>query len=232
MKLLIHPSNEVQRGTNVSLTCQAGISFSQGSHPNYTYIFYKNYKQLKTYSTSATDHPYVIPDARVDHSGRYKCAVVIDKQTKESSIKDLTVKGKIHLFSFYWFLIQHLKILILTDVPAGLQAPVLTVDKRRLTEGDDLTATCTAEGEIGSLTFFFKNASEELYSKATNDHQIEQKLSLPGGTGNLSCQYSINLGSTIAFSDNSNVISVNIQGMSNVRSSYCFAHRGNKLKPF
>ncbi|XP_057183072.1 platelet endothelial cell adhesion molecule isoform X2 [Triplophysa rosa] len=183
VELLIDPSSEVQRGTNVTLTCRAEISYSQGSHPNYTYIFYKDYN--KPLKTSATDHLYLITDSRVGHSGRYRCAVVIEKQNKESSIKDLTVKG--------------------------LQTPVLTVDKIRLTEGDDLTATCSAEGEIGSLTFFFKNASEELYSEATREHRIEQKLSLPGGTGNLFCQYSINLGSTIAFSDNSNLIKVNIQ---------------------
>lgn len=98
MELLIKPSNEVQRGTNVTLTCQAEISYSQGSHPNYTYIFYKDYiKQLKTFSTSATNQTYFIRDARVGHSSMYKCAVVIDQRKQDSSIKDLTVKGKIHV---------------------------------------------------------------------------------------------------------------------------------------
>lgn len=104
-------------------------------------------------------------------------------------------------------------------MPAGLQTPVLTVDKIRLTEGTALTATCSAEGEIGSLTFLFKNGSKELHSEVSHDHRIEHKMSLPGGTGNLSCQYFINLGRTNIFSNNSNLIKVNIQGMFNVISS-------------
>lgn len=119
-------------------------------------------------------------------------------------------------FQLILVLIQHLRISVVTDVPSGLQQPVLTVDKTHLTEGDDLTATCTAEGEIGSLTFYLKKASIELYREDTKNNQIEQKLSLPGGTGNLFCQYSINLGRKIVDSDNSNVIEVNIQGMANI----------------
>ncbi|XP_056588053.1 platelet endothelial cell adhesion molecule isoform X3 [Triplophysa dalaica] len=186
VELLINPSSEVQRGTNVTLTCQAEISYSQGSHPNYTYIFYKDYiKQLKTFSTSATNQTYFIKDARVGHSSMYKCAVVIDQREHYSSIKNLTVNG--------------------------LQTPLLTVDKIRLTEGTALTATCSAEGEIGSLTFLFKNGSKELHSEVSHEHRIEHKMSLPGGTGNLSCQYFINLGRTNIFSNNSNLIKVNIQ---------------------
>ncbi|XP_077055103.1 platelet endothelial cell adhesion molecule isoform X4 [Siphateles boraxobius] len=124
-------------------------------------------------------------DARVAHSGKYKCTVESGKQKKKSSAKDLTVKG--------------------------LLAPVLTVDKLRLTEGDDVTAVCTAEGETGFLTFFFRDGPEELYQQATDSHKVEQKLTLDKGTVNMFCYYSINLGITAERSSNSNVISVDIE---------------------
>lgn len=95
---------------------------------------------------------------------------------------------------------------------AGLLAPVLTVDKLRLTEGDDVTAVCTAEGETGFLMFFFRDGPEELYRKGTNSHKVEQRLTLDKGTVNMFCYYSIYLGSTSERSSNSNVISVDIEG--------------------
>lgn len=89
------PSNVVQRGTNVSLKCQADVT---GSH--YEYIFYKDYVKLNTDQINATDGLYSIPDARVSHSGKYKCAVVSKKEKKESSVKDMKVKGKVtHQFN-------------------------------------------------------------------------------------------------------------------------------------
>lgn len=94
VQLIIHPRNDVERGTNVSLICQAEVSHGLGSRPNYKYNFYKDFQLLNTNQTSTTDHLYSIPDARMAHSGKYKCAVVIEEQTKESSAKDLTVKGR------------------------------------------------------------------------------------------------------------------------------------------
>ncbi|KTF85920.1 hypothetical protein cypCar_00037208 [Cyprinus carpio] len=50
------------------------------------------------------DHIYSIPDARVAHSGKYRCDLVIEKQKKESSVKDLTVKveREIGLLTFFF----------------------------------------------------------------------------------------------------------------------------------
>ncbi|XP_051568007.1 platelet endothelial cell adhesion molecule isoform X3 [Myxocyprinus asiaticus] len=185
VNLTIQPRNEVQRGTNVSLTCLAEVSYSAMSQPSHKYIFYKDYQPLHTKETSNTELPYFISDARVGHSGKYKCAVVNGKQKKESSVKDLMVKG--------------------------LQTPVLSVDKSVMREGDVITANCMAEGETGSLTFFFRDGDEELYSESTNNHQVQQKLSLSKGTSNLFCFYFISLGGTMAQSNKSEVIKVNIQ---------------------
>ncbi|XP_050968140.1 platelet endothelial cell adhesion molecule [Labeo rohita] len=185
VQLVIHPRSEVERGTNVSLKCQAEVSHTLGSHPNYKYNFYKDYLLLNTTQTNSTDSFYSIPDARVAHSGKYKCAVVTEKRTKDSSVKDLTVKG--------------------------LQTPVLRVDKLKLREGDVVTAVCTAEGEIGSLTFFFSDESGELYRMTTESQRVEHKLAFTEQTVNMFCYYSIYVGSTIKRSNNSNVIGLHIE---------------------
>ncbi|KAK7144587.1 hypothetical protein R3I94_010872 [Phoxinus phoxinus] len=183
--LIIQPRNEVQRSTNVSLKCQAEVSKTAGSHLNYKYKFYKDDLSLSTNQTNPTDSLYSIPDARVSHSGKYKCVVFIEKQNKTSSVEDLTVKG--------------------------LLAPVLTVDKLRLTEGDGVTAVCTAEGETGVLMFFFRDGPKELSRMKTTSHKDEQKFTLDKGTVNMFCYYSINLDSTIERSSNSNVIKIDIE---------------------
>jgi len=104
VELFIQPRNEVQRSTNVSLKCQAKASHTSGSHLNYKYIFYKD-DRIITDQTNAMDSLY-IPDARVIHSGRYKCAVVIEEIKKESGAKHLTVKGRItHQFNVKRFLV-------------------------------------------------------------------------------------------------------------------------------
>ncbi|XP_068078052.1 platelet endothelial cell adhesion molecule isoform X4 [Danio rerio] len=188
VNLFIQPRNEVQRGTNVSLICQAEVSQSPGSNPNYEYIFYKDYEMLLTEKTTATHWFYSIPDARVFHSGKYECAVVIGHQNKKSGSTDLTVKG--------------------------LLTPVLSVDQQRLKEGDNVTAVCTAEGEMGSLMFSFRDGPVELYRKSTNTQKVEQKLAFEHKrmrTVNMFCYYSISLGSKIEISNNSNVIDIDIQ---------------------
>ncbi|XP_051754053.1 platelet endothelial cell adhesion molecule isoform X3 [Ctenopharyngodon idella] len=183
--LIMQPSDEVQRSTNVSLKCEAEVSRSPGSHLNYKYIFYKDYVKLNTDQISATDGLYSIPDVRVSHSGKYKCALSIKTETKESRVKDLKVKG--------------------------LLTPVLKVDKLTLTEGDDVTAVCTAEGETGFLTFFFRDGPEELYRKDTYSQKVEHNLTVTKRHKNMFCYYSINLSGSLETSNNSNVISVDFQ---------------------
>lgn len=107
-----------------------------------------------------------------------------------------------------------LRILIYADVSAGLQTPVLKVDKLKLREGDDVTAVCTVEEEIGPLTFFFCNGSQELYTEHTESHKVERQLVLPKGTVNIFCYYSFSFPSKIERSNKSNVIRFDIQGTS------------------
>ncbi|XP_026119205.1 platelet endothelial cell adhesion molecule isoform X2 [Carassius auratus] len=184
VQLIIHPRNEVERGTNVSLICHAEVSHSPGSLPIYEYNIYKDFKLLNTDQANSKDYQYSIPDARMADSGKYKCEVVIKEQKKESLVEDLTVKG--------------------------LQTPVLTVDKLKLIEGNHVNFNCTAEGERGVLRFFIRDGSQELYTELTYSRRVDWQLNLPKGTVNIFCYYSITLRST-ELSNVSNVIRLDIQ---------------------
>lgn len=94
MRLIVHPRDEVERGTNVTLECQAEVSHKEGSQPNHNYSFYKDFKSLNTDQTSSRDNFYSIPDARMAHSGKYQCAVDTKEQKEQSIVKALTVKGR------------------------------------------------------------------------------------------------------------------------------------------
>lgn len=94
MRLIVHPRDEVERGTNVTLECQAEVSHKEGSQPNHNYSFYKDFKSLNTDQTSSRDNFYSIPDARMAHSGKYQCVVNTKGQKEQSSVKALTVKGR------------------------------------------------------------------------------------------------------------------------------------------
>ncbi|XP_042581612.1 platelet endothelial cell adhesion molecule isoform X2 [Cyprinus carpio] len=185
VRLIVHPRDEVERGTNVTLECQAEVSHKEGSQPNHNYSFYKDFKSLNTDQTSSRDNFYSIPDARVAHSGKYQCVVNTKEQKGQSSVEALTVKG--------------------------LQTPVLKVDKLKLREGDDVTAVCTVEEEIGPLTFFFSDGSQDLYMEHTESHKVERQLVLPKATMNIFCYYSFSFPSTIERSNKSNVIRFDIQ---------------------
>lgn len=87
------------------------------------------------------------------------------------------------------------------------------MDKLKLREGDDVTAVCTAEGEIGSLDFFISDGFEDLYSKRES-RRVEKQLALTKRTVNIFCYYYVNLRSTTERSNDSNVIHLDIQGMS------------------
>lgn len=97
---------------------------------------------------------------------------------------------------------------------AGLLTPVLNVDKLTLTEGDDVTAVCTAKGETGFLTFVFRDGPEELCRKDTFSQKAEHNLTVTKKHENMFCYYTIKLSDSLERSNNSNLISIDFQGRS------------------
>uniref|UniRef100_A0A4W5N6C7 Ig-like domain-containing protein n=2 Tax=Hucho hucho TaxID=62062 RepID=A0A4W5N6C7_9TELE len=113
--LTLEPSNAVSQGTNVTVRCKALASSS--GFLNREYTIYKDNTVVYTKSSTTTeDLLYSLRMARVANTGKYKCKVNI--QGKELSINS--------------------EKLTLT----GLQTPVLSVDKRVFSEGEEVTVWC------------------------------------------------------------------------------------------
>ncbi|XP_017548541.2 platelet endothelial cell adhesion molecule isoform X1 [Pygocentrus nattereri] len=185
VKLFVHPAKEVERGTNLTLTCNAQVSHTGGRLPQYTYNFYKNFerKALHIQKMDAVEQVnFSIPNARAFDSGIYRCELVIEQQNLKSQTESVKVKG--------------------------LQVPELIVDKQRVSEGESVSATCRAEEEKGSLQFSFKDGTNEVHRESSEIGHVQTILTFHSARiARLSCLYLINqLESNI-----SNVVTVEVQ---------------------
>ncbi|XP_066521880.1 platelet endothelial cell adhesion molecule isoform X2 [Hoplias malabaricus] len=191
LTLSVEPAEEVERGTNLTLTCDAKVSVSGGYRPKYSYIFYKDFKMLQMIQNEATAPGMTpgilyIPHSRAFHSGKYKCEVNVEEKGTSSNTVNVVVKG--------------------------LQTPQLSVDRNVVMEGEGVRATCRAEEEQGSLTFSLKDGEEELYRDEASKGSVEKMVSLkPGRTATLSCSYYINVADGRLESNSSNVVSVDVK---------------------
>ncbi|XP_070845429.1 platelet endothelial cell adhesion molecule isoform X1 [Chaetodon trifascialis] len=163
--LSIEPSTDVTRDTNVTLRCQAIVS-SSGQEPlSREYTIYKDSNTIYTKTSSTSeDLLYPLPEVRVSNTGKYKCAVNIEGKQVTSEAKKLTV--------------------------TGLSRPVLHLNKRAVSEGEELTASCTAPGETGFIFFYFYEDSKEILEKQVNSNQAEAKLRFNSiGIHKIHCSY-------------------------------------------
>uniref|UniRef100_A0A3P8WAJ5 Platelet endothelial cell adhesion molecule n=1 Tax=Cynoglossus semilaevis TaxID=244447 RepID=A0A3P8WAJ5_CYNSE len=92
--LSVEPSAEVPRGTNVTIRCTAVVS-SSGQEPlNRKYSIYQGSNNIYTKNTiTSEDLLYLLPDARVSNTGKYKCAINIEGKNMQSDATKLTVTG-------------------------------------------------------------------------------------------------------------------------------------------
>uniref|UniRef100_A0A4W4EIT2 Ig-like domain-containing protein n=1 Tax=Electrophorus electricus TaxID=8005 RepID=A0A4W4EIT2_ELEEL len=183
--LSVDPAADVERGANLTLTCAVDAAHSGGVMPAYQYSFFKDYEKRELARPQPTDNVgrvvYSIPSARAIHSGKYQCKVVIDGQNW-STQAEAAANG---------FLER-----------AGLQAPVLTVDKTAVREGETVSITCRADGEMGKLTFSIKDGSDEVHRKETDSGHMQEIIPLRSArTASLTCSYFLAIGTkTLHFS--------------------------------
>ncbi|XP_024002667.1 platelet endothelial cell adhesion molecule-like isoform X2 [Salvelinus sp. IW2-2015] len=131
----VEPSNAVSQGTNVTVRCQALVSSS--GFLNREYTIYKDNTVVYTKSTTTTeDLLYSLRMARVANTGKYECKVNIQGKEPSTNSEKLTV--------------------------TGLQTPVLSVDKRVFSEGEEVTVWCKAPEESGAIVFYFYKDSKDL----------------------------------------------------------------------
>ncbi|XP_071032778.1 platelet endothelial cell adhesion molecule isoform X2 [Oncorhynchus clarkii lewisi] len=183
--LTLEPSNAVSQGTNVTVRCQALVSSS--GFLNRKYTIYKDNTVVYTESiTTAEDLLYSLRMARVANTGKYKCKVNILGKELSSSSEKLTV--------------------------TGLQTPVLSVDKRMFSEGEEVTVGCKAPEESGAIVFYFYKDSKELYEERVNANHVETRLRFNNaGDHRLHCDYRVILLTDSVPSNASNNVVVTVK---------------------
>ncbi|XP_071396153.1 platelet endothelial cell adhesion molecule isoform X5 [Centroberyx affinis] len=185
--LAIEPSTDVSRDTNVTVRCQAVVSSSGQEALSRTYTIYKDSTMVYTKTTSSSeDLLYPLPEARVSNTGKYRCNIDIEGRKMQSGAEKLTV--------------------------TGLAAPVLRLNKGVFSEGEEVTATCTAPRETGSIIFYFYADSKELLEERVNSDQAEAKLRFSGaGIRKIHCDYTVLITPDSIKSKESNSMTVSVK---------------------
>ncbi|XP_051802318.1 platelet endothelial cell adhesion molecule isoform X4 [Acanthochromis polyacanthus] len=187
ISLSIEPSTDVTRGTNVTVRCKVTVSSSGQEALSREYTIFKDGSIVYTKTTSSSeDFLYPLPEARVSNSGKYKCKIKIGDRQSTSEAKKLTVRG--------------------------LSKPVLHLNKGVVTEGEELTATCMAPGETGSIFFYFYDNSKEIQEKLVNSNQAVAELRFRStGIHKIHCAYTVLLTPDSFKSEESNSVTVSVK---------------------
>ncbi|XP_034393347.1 platelet endothelial cell adhesion molecule isoform X2 [Cyclopterus lumpus] len=185
--LSIEPSIDVIRDTNVTLRCQATVSSSGLEALSREYIIYKDSKTIYTKTSSTSeDLLYPLSEVRVFNTGKYTCKVKIEGKQMTSGARKLTV--------------------------TGLSKPVLHLNKVVVSEGEEITAKCTAPGETGSIFFYFYEDSTEIQEQQVLSNQAEAKLRLSSvGVHKLHCAYTVLITPDSFKSEESNTVTVSVK---------------------
>lgn len=96
---------------------------------------------------------------------------------------------------------------------AGLQTPQLKVQPNIVTEGDEVMATCSAPEEIGGLHVYFYKNNQDLQIIYSKDNSATININFQeSGNISLHCNYILMLHPTAGRSNNSNTVSIFLQG--------------------
>ncbi|XP_061685879.1 platelet endothelial cell adhesion molecule isoform X3 [Syngnathoides biaculeatus] len=190
IRISLEPGSDVMRGTNVTVRCQALVSSSGTAPLSREYTIYKDRITVYTKTTSSSgDLMYRLPDARVSNTGKYKCKIAIQGRELNSEAKKLTV--------------------------TGLSAPLLHLNNAVVSEGEELTARCSAPGETGPIIFYFYDGAKEILEDSVNSNLSEVKLHFKSvGIHKMYCFYTVMLTSFVVKSNSSNAVTVTVKELS------------------
>ncbi|XP_071360447.1 platelet endothelial cell adhesion molecule isoform X2 [Trachinotus anak] len=185
--LSIEPSTDVPRGTNVTVRCKAIVSSSGQEVLNHKYIIYKGSQEIYTKNSSTSeDLLYLLPEARISNTGKYKCSLDIEGKHATTEFKELRV--------------------------TGLSKPVLHLNKGVVNEEEEVMARCTAPGETGSIYFFFYKDSQVILEGEASSNQFEAKFRFSTvGIHKIQCAYSVLLMPNSFKSEGSNTVTVSVK---------------------
>lgn len=82
-----------------------------------------------------------------------------------------------------------------------------------VSEGEEIKATCTADGETGSIFFYFYEDSKEIQEKQVNSNQAEAKLRITSvGIHKIHCAYTVLITPDSFKSEKSSAVIVSVKG--------------------
>lgn len=125
----------VQNGHNLTLLCIVDVSSTSPVKPQHLLKFYKDDVLIYNVSSTRNEESIFIPQARVFHSGRYKCTVILNKKEKTTQEYHLVVKG----------------------VPS----PMVVLDKKEVIEGGVVTVNCSVTEEKPPIYFTIEKVEHD-----------------------------------------------------------------------
>ncbi|KAM9792166.1 platelet endothelial cell adhesion molecule [Neosynchiropus ocellatus] len=163
VRLTIEPSSDVTRGTDVMLRCRAVID--SGESLSRVYTIYKDSAPVYTKTTSSDDFLQTLTEVQISDKGRYWCEVDVQGEQETSEVTNLVVRGA---------------------------TPQLHLDNVEVTEGEELTARCTAPGETGHFTFYLYDNSKDVLVKNVDTNEAEFNYRLrTAGNHTIHCSYDV-----------------------------------------
>lgn len=94
-----------------------------------------------------------------------------------------------------------------------MSKPIFHLNKNNLTEGDRVTATCSAPGESGVFGFYFYDDSVELTDVQTSSNSAQSMLHFSTlGLHRLHCFYTVDNMPLAVKSEESNKVTVTVRG--------------------
>lgn len=94
-----------------------------------------------------------------------------------------------------------------------MSTPVLQLHQDRLSEGEELTASCTAPGETGSIIFYFYEDMKEKHELRVSTNHVEVSLTFSGlGHHTIQCAYIVQLSPDSIQSEKSSAHNVTVRG--------------------
>ncbi|NXB79269.1 PECA1 protein, partial [Donacobius atricapilla] len=126
----VQPSLKVKNGAPMSIICHADISKNTDFELKHNFTIFKDGKLVFMTVSDKEDARYEIPVAKSSDTGDYECTVKAD--------------GKLGFSNSIYVWV------------AGMTKPILTADKKEVSEGEVVKLRCELPEEVPPLEFFFR----------------------------------------------------------------------------
>ncbi|XP_059720026.1 platelet endothelial cell adhesion molecule isoform X1 [Haemorhous mexicanus] len=143
VEIKVEPSDKVKNGAPMSIICHADISKNTHFQLKHNFTFLKDGKLVFMAMSDKEDARYAIPVAKSSDTGEYECRVNADGKMGFSK----TI--------YVWV--------------AGMTKPILTADKKEVSEGETVKLRCELPEEVPPLEFIFRKIK-------TNSEPIEKRV--------------------------------------------------------